>query len=56
MIVFNEKYGPAAQSYNELTGRQLIKIAALIGSNGDEVVARLKALQVLLNKSVFFFA
>lgn len=51
-----KKYGAIPESYNELTGKQLIALAKLFLQAGDPGVMLLTALQVLLDKSFFWFA
>lgn len=50
-----KKYGPVPESYNELSGKQLIGIAGLFLKEMKQDEARLSALKVLLNKSFFGF-
>lgn len=59
MLTFHfhhKKYGPVPESYNELSGKQLIGIAGLFLVEMELDTARLKALQILLDKSFFTFA
>lgn len=59
MITFyfnHKKYDTIPESYNELTGKQLIGIAGLFVGSMRQEVARLTALQILLDKSYFWFA
>lgn len=59
MIAFhfhNKKYGPVPETYNELSGKQLIGIAGLFLVEMELDTARLKALQILLRRSFFGFA
>lgn len=59
MITFyfhNKKYGPIAESYNELNGKQLVGIARIFIRETDAGVMLLTALRVLLDKSLFWFA
>ena len=58
MITFhfgNKKFGPVPGSYNELSGRQLIGLAAIFAQGVTKDLARLMALKVLLNKSLLGF-
>lgn len=59
MVTFHfqyKKYGPVPESYNELSGKQLISIAALFLADMKPGAARLKSLKILLDKSFISFA
>lgn len=54
-LVYNTKTFLLPESYNELSGKQLVAIAALKSSGIRVDVALLKAMSILLNKSTFRF-
>src|SRR3982750_118739 len=56
-FLYRKKYVRIAESYNELTGKQLLQVCRLQRSNIEEDVARLRAMQILLqvNRVAFFF-
>jgi hypothetical protein len=51
----NKKYGPIPDSYNELSGKQLIALMKMFERKLEVEVAKLEALRILLGMSTFWF-
>jgi len=54
-VVYDKKSYLLPEEYNELSGKQLIQIAAVLCGNDDALVKQLKALRILLQYNFFSF-
>jgi hypothetical protein len=55
LVYGRKEYGLIADQYNELSGKQLMRIAAILIKGEDELLANLRALRVLLKMNLFRF-